>query len=73
MPIIKARQCPYDPRELAGQSIGMFHCDACGCMVIAGMEHGPCVRGLCPAFDEGKHPGPEIDLEITEEDLPWLG
>lgn len=31
--------CPYDPREMAGLPIGMFHCPMCGEMVIAGMEH----------------------------------
>lgn len=31
--------CTYDPRPLAGQPIGMFHCPECGCMVIAGMPH----------------------------------
>ncbi len=31
--------CSYDPRPLAGQPIGMFHCPLCGEMVIAGMEH----------------------------------
>ncbi len=33
--------CPYDPRELAGQPIGMFNCPLCGEMVLAGMVHTP--------------------------------
>jgi hypothetical protein len=33
--------CPYDPREMTGKPIGMFHCPVCGQMVIAGMEHTP--------------------------------
>jgi hypothetical protein len=31
--------CPYDPRELAGEAIGMYHCPECEEMVIAGMVH----------------------------------
>ena len=32
-------QCSHDPRELAGQPIGMLHCPECGEMVVAGLEH----------------------------------
>lgn len=32
-------KCPYDPREMSDQPIGMFHCPLCGEMVIAGMPH----------------------------------
>ena len=32
-------KCGHDPREMAGQPIGMFHCPECGEMVIAGMPH----------------------------------
>lgn len=39
--------CSYDPRPLAGQPIGMFHCPECGCMVLAGMEHPPCDPDEC--------------------------
>ena len=31
--------CQYDPRALAGQPIGMYHCPECGEMVVAGMKH----------------------------------
>ena len=31
--------CPYDPMEMAGQPIGMFHCEFCGEMVVAGLPH----------------------------------
>lgn len=31
--------CGFDPRTMAGQPIGMFHCPECGEMVIAGMAH----------------------------------
>lgn len=33
--------CPYDPRELVGLPIGMFHCPRCGEMIIAGLPHEP--------------------------------
>ena len=32
--------CPHDPRETHGP-IGMYHCPDCGCMVLAGLDHGP--------------------------------
>lgn len=40
-------RCTYDPRPLIGLPLGMFHCPGgagqdCGCMILAGMEHGPC-------------------------------
>ena len=38
--------CTHDPRELAGQPIGMYHCPDCGEMVVAGMEHTP--RAVLP-------------------------
>lgn len=70
---IKARRCPFDPNVYAGQPIGMFHCGLCGCMVIAAMDHGVCVPGLCPAIDEGDHPGAEIDYEMPRRDAEALG
>lgn len=36
---MKREQCDYDPRELAGMPIGMFHCPKCGDMVLAGLAH----------------------------------
>lgn len=39
--MIMDEQCKYDPRELTGQPIGMFHCPSCGDMVLAGLPHPP--------------------------------
>lgn len=33
--------CPERPELLAGAPIGMYHCPACGCMVLAGIPHVP--------------------------------
>lgn len=38
-----ADRCPYDPRE----RIWMHRCPECGCTVVAGMEHPPCLVGDC--------------------------
>ena len=46
---------------------------ACGCVVLAGLPHGVCFPSLCPAADEGWHPGPVIEVEVAEADLAWLG
>ena len=32
-------KCPFDPSPLLGVPLGMFHCPACGEMVIAGIPH----------------------------------
>lgn len=40
-------KCSHDPRQYAGQAIGMYHCPECGCMVIAGVEHTPCMPESC--------------------------
>ena len=32
-------KCPYNPVEMAGKPIGMYHCPECGEMVIAGVGH----------------------------------
>jgi hypothetical protein len=42
--------CPYDPRILAGQPIGMHHCPTCGCMVLAGCVHPACDVYECPDY-----------------------
>lgn len=33
--------CLEDPKKLAGQPLGMYHCPICGVMQMAGMEHLP--------------------------------
>lgn len=60
--------CPYEPRELVGQPIGMLHCPECGCMVIAGLEHPACDIDFCQygaAIDEQGAPLSESTLRTT--------
>ena len=54
--------CPGKPEELKGQPIGMYHCEYCGEMQIAGLEH------VAPQFPEQwEEPFPKIDYsEVTE-------
>ena len=33
--------CPGKPEDLKGQPIGMYHCEFCGEMQIAGVPHLP--------------------------------
>jgi hypothetical protein len=33
--------CPVPVQHLVGVPLGMFHCDICGTMVVAGMPHTP--------------------------------
>ncbi len=39
--------CPYDPTEMAGAPLGMFHCPECGCLVLAGVPHPVCAIDFC--------------------------
>ena len=39
--------CPYDPRPLSGQAIGMYHCPVCDCMILAGLPHIVCDINVC--------------------------
>ena len=73
---VKARMCPYDPRDLLGYPIGMHHCKICGCMVVAGIEQGICLPNLCPLLEadgSGDHPGEPFDYELEIEAARHLG
>lgn len=73
MVLVRARQCLETPEQFLGQPLGQYHCPLCGCMVVAGVEHGPCFYGDCVAADEGWHPGPEIEVDVTQEMIDALG
>lgn len=44
--------CPFEPQWMIGVPLGMFHCDCCGEMVVAGCEHPrmSCLREYRPFF-----------------------
>lgn len=48
--------CTYDPTHLKWQPIGMFHCPECGCMVLAGKEHGLCFEDSCWLLNSSENP-----------------
>lgn len=37
--LINQDKCPFEPEHLIGVPLGMFHCDCCGEMVVAGIPH----------------------------------
>lgn len=37
--LVNADQCPFEPEHMVGVAMGMFHCDVCGEMVVAGAPH----------------------------------
>lgn len=39
--MFKAGKCPREPEHLIGVPLGMFHCEVCGIMVLAGRPHPP--------------------------------
>ena len=56
--------CPGKPENLAGQPIGMYHCEFCGEMQLAGCEHLP------PQFpSQWEEPFPKPEEPAEPEDL----
>ena len=52
--------CPGKPEELAGQPIGMYHCEFCGEMQLAGVAHLP------PQFpSQWEEPFPKVEDPLT--------
>ena len=44
--LVKEDACPFQPELIPGDiSIGMFHCNVCGEMVLAGVPH-PRIKAL---------------------------
>jgi hypothetical protein len=39
--MLKSGKCPREPEHLQGVPLGMFHCEVCGMMVLAGLPHPP--------------------------------
>lgn len=37
--LIAENKCPFEPEHMIGVPLGMFHCEVCGEMVVAGLEH----------------------------------
>ena len=37
--LIKEDKCPFEPEHMKGVPLGMFHCNVCGQMVVAGIPH----------------------------------
>lgn len=37
--MFKSGKCPREPEHLIGVPLGMFHCEVCGIMVVAGFPH----------------------------------
>ena len=53
--------CPGKPEALKGQPIGMYHCEFCGEMQLAGMPHLP------PQFPlQWEEPFPKVEEPVEE-------
>jgi hypothetical protein len=37
--LVAEDRCPFEPEHMIGVPLGMFHCDVCGEMVVAGVGH----------------------------------
>ena len=64
--------CPGKPEDLLGQPIGMYHCEHCGEMQIAGMKHLPPQfpsqwTGEFPKIEEPKLPPMRDVLQLLFE------
>lgn len=65
---VEFAQCQEDPEKLAGQPIGMYHCPDCGCMVLAGMKHGPHEEDVCQLRIVGTYDGVKKTLQDLWDD-----
>lgn len=63
---------PWEPQQLKGAPLGMFHCGYCLAMCLAGMEHLDytpcCTEPCCPnygdtSFGEGTCPEEHADFQ----------
>lgn len=63
--LIHEGKCPVETEHLIGVPMGMFHCQVCGTMVVAGCAHGP----LDPPFHPDKH---ILAKEIYEQHPEWF-
>lgn len=63
--LINEKGCPYEPEQMLGQPIGMFHCPVCGEMVLAGMSHPKPLTAEDLAFLD-KLGSTESDVNVVE-------
>jgi hypothetical protein len=50
-PMAPSQHCPYDPSTLVDTPFDLFPCPVCGCAVLAGQRHGPCLDPICHFYD----------------------
>ena len=60
--MLKSGNCPMPIELLLDIPLGMFHCELCGTMVIAGTPHGP--------IDPEWHPEVNLMAKYFYEDNP---
>jgi hypothetical protein len=66
---MRKTSCPGKPELLKGQPIGMYHCEYCGAMVIAGLPHPSDAEVYC----QGDTPyGWNKLKEVSKGDLPKI-
>ena len=68
--------CQGTPEDLAGQPIGMYHCEFCGEMQLAGVPHLPPQfpsqwEGTFPKVEEPPDYGPDDDDEAPPDDAAF--
>lgn len=63
----KRKPCREDPGALSGKPIGMYHCSACGVMVLAGVLH------TSPEAPPAEEQDPRYHLDDYEDEYgrPW--
>jgi len=63
--MLREGKCPVPTELLKGVPLGMYHCELCGTMVIAGFPHGP--------MDPEWHPEKSWAAKAFYEQYPELG
>jgi hypothetical protein len=61
-------QCPFDPTVYANVPMGMFHCEICGEMQLAGVPHLPSIIEISKEeYDSVLKYNEEIRVVIKEK------
>lgn len=60
----RRKPCPEQPMLLTGMPIGMYHCPACGMMVMAAMPHP---SPAAPLVQDDRYPLDDYEVEYAQE------
>lgn len=63
---------PWGPQQLVGVPLGQYHCEYCGAMCVAGMEH-PDYTGFWDEIEQFEREVAEHDYRLHMHKTLWGG